>query len=254
MVASKQILLNNLKVGKNLSTGKNKIAILVVSNQIGQKTQDQFVWNIKASEPKLPFDLFLGSHSNMNETFRKTTILNDMLRETLDKYDCVVQTDIDMLIPPNLIRITLEHSKVDNLCYHCNYRYVEENEFIKWKTNGWKFIDWVSLVQRPCFKASGSWNGMNSKTWRKSNGFCEAIFNLGGPDTEFFRRCIKLGIDWKQDNGLALSHINHPRRRKIAKQGKKNLEIAKRFPIDYNWLYHREKNICATNIIKIGVN
>jgi len=232
---------------------KPKIAILAVNNNLKTNIQERFIWSLKNSEKKIPFDIFLGGHSKSTEAFRKTTIINDILRKITGSYSFIIQTDIDMLIPPNLIKITMDNLRTNNHCYHVNFHYVESNEMDTWMAKGYGSIPWGEINNRPVFHASGSWNGMSRESWIRSNGFCEAIYYLGGPDTEFFRRSMQRGIVWMQENALPLSHINHPRRA-IPKQGKKNLSIAKRYPLDYNWLYRRLREVCETTITKIGVN
>lgn len=226
---------------------------MVVTNHIDPKIIDRFVWSASNSEKSQPFDIYFGCHSNPNEPFRKTTILNDILREILPTHTYIIQTDIDMLIPFGLINMTMENLKSSNTCYHCNYRYVEDKEVDQWKRCGYQTIPWVEIQKRKLFCASGSWNGMDNLTWRRSNGFCEAIYYLGGPDTEFYRRSIQQGIVWRQDNAQALAHINH-KRRSVPKQGKKNLTMSKRYPKDYNWIYRRMDGVSETTITKIKVN
>jgi hypothetical protein len=232
---------------------KTKIAIIAVNHNIPKEISDRFIWSAKNSEREIPFDLFLGSHEDHMESFRKTTILNDILRKIIDSYNVIIQTDIDMLIPPSIIKRTVECVRGNSNCYHCNFRYVEAKEVDGWNKTGYNTIPWVNIQHRKLFCASGSWNGMSNLTWKRSNGFCEAIFYLGGPDTEFYRRSMKRGILWNQENELPLSHINH-KKRSIPKQGKKNLSIAKRYPIDYNWLYRRCDGVSPTKILDIGVN
>jgi hypothetical protein len=226
---------------------------MVVANNIDPNVLERFVWGIRGSETRMPFDILFGKHENPKETFRKTTILNDILRENLDKYETLVQTDIDMLIPPNLIAMTHIRAKDIKTCFHCEFRYVGTEEVKKWMLTGYPTIPWTSFGNRKRFCASGSWNGMSSATWRVSGGFNESIFNLGGPDTEFYLRCLKLKINWVRELNCFLSHINH-RRRAVPKQGKQNLSTARKYPLNYQWLSNRFEGVSPTIITKIGVN
>lgn len=252
MGSIRQILLSNILNGNYLMS-KPKLAIMAVSHNIDSDIIRRFIWSLRASETKIPFDIFLGSHKNPKETFRKTTILNDIIRQIINTHPVMVQTDIDMMTPPGLLQSTINFTLTGLHCYHCNYRYVESEEVERWMKVPYRFLPWNEIRKRKTFRASGSWNGMSSLSWLKSNGFCEEIYNLGGPDTEFYKRTSKLGIRWLQDNNFPLSHINH-KRRSVPKQGEKNLQLAKSFSIDYNWLKHRKDGVCNSTIERIGVN
>jgi hypothetical protein len=232
---------------------KSQIAIIVAAHNINKDIIDRFIWFAKNSESNLAFDIILGSHESSKETFRKTTILNDILRENLANYNIFIQTDIDMLIPPHLIQYTSHIASTDNLCFHCNYRYVEAEEADKWTSGPYFSIPWREISLRKKFSASGSWNGLNRTSWIKTHGFNESIYNLGGPDTEFYMRSVKLGIRWLQDNNIPLSHINH-KRRSVPKQGKQNMNTAKQFPTNYDWLNNRHAKTSPTILNYTRVN
>jgi hypothetical protein len=231
---------------------KSEIAIIVVNHNVDPKIQERFIWSVKGSAGKIPVDIILGRHTDKNSVFRKTTILNDILRKNIDSYKYIVQTDIDMLIPPHIINNTVSKVQDHVRCFHVNYRYVEAEEVNAWMKLGYASTPWKDISKRPLFRASGSWNGMNRDCWKKSNGFCEEIFNLGGPDTEFYIRTVKNQIPWYKDDSTPLAHINHPRR-SVPKQGEKNMTLAGKFKNDFNWLQNRYRGVCETIIEKINV-
>lgn len=232
---------------------KPEVAIFIVGNNIDQKIIERFIASISGSEKSIPLDILIGNHENPQEIFRKTTIFNDILREGIRKYKFMIQTDVDMFIPPNLIQHTVNCISERDICYHSEFRYTEPDEIDRWLQRGYENIPWNEILNRPVKAATGAWNGMNIRTWIKSNGFNEEIYNLGGPDTEFNLRSLQLNIRWKREKIFPLSHINHPRR-SVPKQGELNMKISKNNPHNYNWLENRHKTTSPTIIQKIKVN
>lgn len=234
------------RLSKNMETGKStaKIAIIAVHNRIKSSIVNRFLWAIERSEPEIAFDVFLGKHKKKNQTFFKTVILNDLLRKTIPNYDFIVQTDIDMLIPPGLIRATYQHGLYFDGCYHANYYLVKPKEI---KKCSYKNIPWEKFLKRKPQSASGSWNGMRNNMWDEIGGFCERIISLGGPDSEFYIRSKKHYVNWKIVSDFALGHVNHSRR-PVKKQGKKNLKIARSYSNSYNWLKNRNPDVCKSII------
>jgi len=226
------------------------IAIMAVANNIPKPTVKRFLWGIGQSEKKMPFDVVIGQHKDKNQKFYKTVILNDILRQIIKKYDVIVQTDIDMLIPPLLIRNSLQYCMHFDGCFHCNYYLMKPEEL---KGRKYKNINWNEIAKRKVRGASGSWNAMRNYMWNEAGGFSEAVALLGGPDSEFYLRSKKRGMHWHVTTQFPLAHINHSRR-KVRKQGKRNLAAAKKFPIEYNWLKNRSKSVGPTkiNIISFG--
>ena len=115
------------------------------------------------------------------------------------------------------------------------------------KNKKYKDISWDAIKKRKVYGASGSWNGFRNYMWNEAGGFCEAIALLGGPDSEFYLRTKKLGLSWYVTSQFPLVHVNHSRRA-VRKQGKKNLRTARQFPMTYNWLKNRNKNVGKTKI------
>jgi len=240
------------KLSGNTENGTSigKIAIIAVADNVDPLIVKRFLWGIDSSRSGFPVDVILGRHRNPEKTFSKTTILNDIIRENIKKYEVIVQTDIDMFIPPNLIRATYSHCSRVPGCFHSTFRYAEPKEVDGKK---YKNLPWKSFSSRTVNYASGSWNGLRNFLWNEFGGFCEAITRLGGPDSEFYLRSKKNGMHWYISNQYPLLHINHPRRA-ITKQGKKNLSEARKFPADTNWLRKRNKEIGPTksNIYRYG--
>jgi hypothetical protein len=224
------------------------IALFTVANNVNEDIVKRFLWSVKNSAPHLDCDVLLGSHSDEKQMFCKPTILNDILRKHYKKYSVMIQTDIDMLIPPGLIEKTYQFCCKDDKCFHCNFHYLESNEV----PAHYKKINWKEIKQRKVISASGSWNGLASHMWKKSNGFAECIYNLGGPDSEFYLRTNKNTVEWFVTSAYPLCHVNHPRR-SLPRQGKRNMKTARTYPTDYNWWNNRNEKICPTNIQIINV-
>jgi hypothetical protein len=236
-----------------MATGKSipKVAILVVGNNLSQSVIDQFLWGINGSAHDAIRDnhykgnVLIGSHEDQEQKFFKTTILNDMIRQSLKTYDIMIQTDIDMIPPPSLISKTLYHCLNSDSCFHANFLHAEPDIL----TEDYRKMPWMKLYQSAKYcSASGSWNGMNRNTWIKSGGFSEVISLLGGPDSEFYIRTSKKGIDWHVESPFPpLLHINH-KRRNLTRQGKKNMKRARQYPNDYDWINNRNPKVCKTSI------
>lgn len=216
---------------------KTDIAIIAVAQNISQDIIERFKSSIKSSSPKYSFDILIGTSDD--KIFSKTKILNSLLRRTIDKYTVIIQTDIDLIIPPDLINETFEKTfNKDRFAYHHNLRYIEEKEIKKLDYLNYPFKKWIMLESKFC---SGCWNGMSSKSWIKTKGYNEEMIKWGYEDTEFFNRSRRLGIFWIKTKSYPLVHINHQKRQ--TNNVSENTKIGNRYSDQTDWLFTQQETI-----------
>lgn len=206
------------------------VCIIAAAQGISKDVINRFRDCIKYSRPSVSYDVRIGN--SKEKKFYKTKILNQLLRDNLKNYSVIIQTDIDLVVPHGLIDFTCEMlRKQHNNGFHHNLRYVDPQEIkgIVYKDYPWN--RWKTLPTTFC---SGCWNGMYSKVWRKSCGWCEDMFAWGSEDSEFYNRSLRKGIRWMKCDKFPLVHINHkPRQRKRANQ---NMSEAKKYSDKTDWI------------------
>jgi hypothetical protein len=164
---------------------RKDIAIIVAAQNIPKETINRFNTCIRSSNTKYSYDIKIGSSDE--PVFYKTKILNRLLRECFDHYQVIIQTDIDLIIPPGLINKTFE-SVVNgkHTAYHHSLRYIDPKLIQDLLYKNYSFSEWVQLPSTFC---SGCWNGMSCTTWKNTRGYNEKMFAWGYEDTEFFNGC-----------------------------------------------------------------
>jgi hypothetical protein len=209
--------------------GKN-IAIVVVAQNIDNSVIERFKDCVSNSRTKYSYDIMVGS--SKEDKFYKTRILNETLRNVINKYDVIIQTDIDLIVPSGLIDETYERIiKRDKWAFHHNLRYIDPIEIENKKYNEYDFNKWKNYKSRFC---SGCWNGMNNNTWKRTKGYNEDMYAWGFEDTEFFKRSRRLGIQWIKCFSYPLVHVNHkPRQKNLVKE---NMKASEKYDIKTDWL------------------
>jgi hypothetical protein len=209
---------------------KKDICIIVAAQGISNETIRRFKQSVRYSSPQHQVDIII--RSGEEQRFYKTRILNSCLRDTIDKYNVIIQTDIDLLIPPGLIDRTYDAlMKQPNNAYHHNLRYIEPIEIEGKQYKDYPWHTWNGLPHTFC---SGCWNGMMGKTWMKTGGWNEDMFAWSNDDTDLYNRTRLMKIKWIKDARFALVHVNHPRRQPNRK--KENIAAAKQYDIQTNWI------------------
>jgi hypothetical protein len=210
------------------------VAIIVVAKGIDQYAIDRFKKCVAESKPSIKYDILIGTSSD--SVFYKTRILNNLLRTNFDKYNVIIQTDIDLIIPPKLIDITFSKTnKGTHTAYHHFLRYIEPIEINNKTYKEYPFRQWSKLPAKFC---SGCWNGMSCDSWKKTRGYNEDINSWGGDDEELFRRSKRLGIQWIKSQELGLVHINHPPRQK--NNSKQNMRFAELYSDETDWFSNKK--------------
>lgn len=188
------------------------VCVMTVAQGIPQKIKDRFKACAELSAPKASFDVvFLGEGVPLKGLFNKSKFLNSGVKDLSKKgYQCIVQVDVDLIIPPGIIDTALEHSQQPNLIFHNHHRRVRE-ELVPKFPEQYHTVDWGklfgSLVPE---NANGAWNSASPETWMKSGGWCELMVNWGREDDTFRYSSSHFGCKFLNYNKFCLLHINHP--------------------------------------------
>jgi hypothetical protein len=209
------------------------IAIIVVAQNISKAIIKRFKLCAEKSCRSLKFDIYIGD--SKEELFYKTKILNSLLRKVVDRYSVVIQTDIDLVIPPGIIEKTFQRvMSHPDYAYHHVLRYVQEEDIQSNSYESYPWEKWRSVTPIFC---SGGWNGMSSQTWLKSRGYNEKMYAWGYEDTEFYHRAKRLGIKWFKDDSFSLVHINHQPRQ--INRVEENTSIGDQYSDETDWIRNK---------------
>jgi hypothetical protein len=209
-----------------------KVAIAAVAKGIDKDVIERFMACTKGTVSNHSIDTVLLGDDDTSKEFFKTRILNRFLRRAVHKYDVIIQTDIDLVFPSDLVNFTIS-ACIDNPehMHHSVLRYINATAL---KGRTYKQYPWKQWVKQTAVMCSGCWNGACSDTWKKSGGWNEDMYGWGSEDTEFWNRTREKGIQWKVYTRFPLMHINHPQR--TVKRAKENMAMAAKYDINSNWI------------------
>lgn len=205
------------------------VGIIAVAKNISIEIVDRFINSINKSLPSYEYAIHIAGKDDTNDKFYKTRILNAAIRKLVNDCDVIIQSDIDLLIPPKLIDYTYNKSQ-SGVMIHSSLRHIKLDDINNLKYEDYPWDKW--LQQKPVF-CSGCWNGMSSTNWIKSKGYNELMFEWGAEDTEFYKRCSRYGIKYEVTNDFPLVHVHHDQR--TSKRPKENMELSNKYP-DWDWL------------------
>lgn len=208
-----------------------KVGIIAVAEGIDDKTIERFVSSIEKSNPSVSYTVKICK-GNKSDKFYKTRHLNSALKELIPICEVIIQTDIDLIIPPGLIDEAYKRVKREpNNCYHHTLRYVEGESIQGLEYSDYPFADWLKLKW---IYNSGCFNAMTSHTWKRSGGYHPDMCDWGNEDTWFMNKCKKKVIKYTCNSDFPLVHINHPPRTR--KNVKHNKKIVKDSDYERDWL------------------
>jgi len=206
---------------------KYPIGIVVVAVNIEDKIRTRFR-DILYSSSSLYMDWictvrYWEEYSmNIDGLLNKSEALNDGITRLRDECEIIICTDIDMLIPPQLIEYTYEMLKVpNNTNLWIPARNIDEDKITPIEWDKWK-----KLPLR--MSGTGSFNAMRTEDWIESGGWDERFIGWGGEDDFFKLQREHFGIKTIVSTDFPLMHVNHlPRQNKQALNGinKNVLEI-----------------------------
>ena len=214
-----------------MASVRRGIAIVAVAQNIPEATTERFRTGVLNST-KLPVSIVLARGPDTPH-FYKTRLLNAAMRDLCKRFAVIIQTDIDVLVPPYLI------DSANKLCsirpdalHHHRLRYITEDEIPK--KCAYKDYPWKEWRRRKATLCTGCWNAGTAETWLRSGGWNEDMYDWGAEDTEFFNRTKRNGIRWTDNAHHALVHVAHLPR--TTRRGKENMALARQTPISKNWL------------------
>ena len=214
-----------------MSAKRHQIGIIAVAEGIPLKVIDRFCAYIQQSKPSVGYTVKICMAAKQG-VFYKTRYLNEALKELIPICETIIQTDIDLIIPPGLIdeaykRVNTEKGN----CYHHVLRYIKPEVIAGLEYNDFPFDEWLKLERR---YNSGCFNCMTSETWQKSGGYHPDMCDWGNEDSWFRKKCQALGIRYTHNVDFPLVHINHPPR--TPKNCGHNIGVVKRDDYLSNWL------------------
>jgi hypothetical protein len=204
-----------------------QVAIMAVAQNIDLEVIYRFQECIHKSDPSVTYDIhLLGANKKRgkNENFNKSMMLNKGIKKLVPmRYDVIVQCDIDLIIPPNVIDYTYEVAMKERVCCHCNHRRTDP-EILPKLPEEYEKVNWDKLLKLKMEAANGCWNGIQSQYWYDTGGFNEEMIEWGREDDEWRRRSARVGkLPFNDTSKFPILHYNHPMRTKDMR--KRNTQI-----------------------------
>lgn len=200
---------------------KKQVAIMVVAQGLPDELVDRFSQCIHKSKPKVSYDIHIlrTNDPDQKKAFNKSKLLNKGIKKYCNgDYEVVIQTDIDLIIPPKLVDVSYERGLQKDTCFHVNHRRTTPHKIKGFPKlpEGYDNIDWEYILSTPWESAIGCWNALNNESWYKTGGFNEMCKLYAKEDDDWGRRSkIYGGIKWEvSNNKFPLIHFNHPQRHK----------------------------------------
>lgn len=176
-------------------------------------------------------------YDTKTKIFNKSKALNYAIKELLGECQVIIQTDIDMLIPPGLIEETYRIAKLN------------QHVFCKVRNSNYDNKDWEFYKTLPIREAGyGAWNALTDDNWERVGGYNEDLFGWGGEDDDLHNRIKQHKITTYTLRDFPLIHINHDNR--TARRVNENNKVSKNKKYNgYNWLTERYNNTIKPNVI-----
>jgi len=168
-------------------------------------------WNLELEGVRIKLEIVSKSNQPYKE-FSKGIALNEGVRRCLDDSKIIVQTDIDILIPPAAIRRAFEWHKANpgklmiqlsRELFHWDGE-LDLNEEMEWANP-------IYARYQTRWNCVGSWMSMEPDQWRLSGGLSEEYQGWGSEDHELKERALLHGIESETFEG-GLMHLAHPDR------------------------------------------
>jgi hypothetical protein len=174
---------------------------------------------IHASKPSVSYDVHILRTSDPEQKpnyFNKSKLLNKGIKNFCNgDYEVVIQTDIDLIVPPNLIDVSYQKAIQQKVCYHVNHRRITHTKIAGFPNLPEEYdkMNWSALMKFPKEASNGCWNAMNHETWWDTGGYNENCINWSREDDDHARRAKIYGkVKYIVSNDWPLIHINHPQR------------------------------------------
>jgi len=177
-------------------TDNRPIGIMVAATGIPKEVYNRFEKTLNITTP----ENFVLNIVTKTEDFTRSKCRNQGILAMLDKCEVIVCVDVDMLVPPGLVKHTIENVKDGTAVWaKCrNLNLVQQDDF-HWK-------EWMKL---PVRHGAGSWVAMTVADWLRTGGWDERITSWGGEDDVLRARRKDKGIETKVTDDFPLMHVNH---------------------------------------------
>ena len=142
--------------------------IVAVAQGIDDEVVERFVRFTNNSQKMRHFDIHVECGDPSSNKFYKTRLLNDCMKSFIKRYDYIIQTDIDLIIPFGLVDKTVRLATNDINMVHCVLRYIDPKEIDGLSYDRFPWERWLTQKKTYC---SGCWNGATSAAWKRSGGW-----------------------------------------------------------------------------------
>lgn len=216
------------------------VGIMVVAQNIDRSIMDRFQECIHKSKPSCTYDIhFLSSNDSLQKKhFNKSVLLNKGIKK-LHKlgYKVIIQSDIDLIVPPGIIDKSLEMGIEPKTCFY-NRHYRIDPKHLPKLPEEYEKLDFDDLARRfPSENANGCWNAMTPDSWMSSGGYNEYMIEWGKEDDVFRSNAGKIfGISFINYNRFCLIHVNHPLRTKDMRKYNRAMDSKAQKEGKLNWL------------------
>jgi hypothetical protein len=197
-----------------------QVCVMVVGQCLPQDLLDRFEACVHKSNPSVSYDVQILKTQDPSQTpmrFNKSKLLNKGIKKFCDTniYDVVIQTDIDLIVPPGLIDKSYEVAMSGRYCYHANHVRVTYQKFKGFPSLPEEYdnMNWSIFKDMKHEPSNGCWNAIQSSLWWDTGGFNENCVNYSKEDDDWAKRSKIYGkIQFKVSNAWPLVHMNHPQR------------------------------------------
>jgi hypothetical protein len=216
------------------------VGIMVVAQNISSQVMTRFEECIKLSNPSCTYDIhFLSSKDSLQKKhFNKSILLNKGIKKLSKlKYKVIIQSDIDLIVPPGIIDKSLEIGSNNKTCFYNRHYRIDPIHLPK-LPDDYSKIDFDDLARRfQPENANGCWNAMTPDSWMNSGGYNEYMIEWGKEDDVFRTNAGSLfGIKFINYNRFCLIHVNHPLRTKDMRKYNRAMEAKAQREGKKNWL------------------
>jgi len=179
-----------LPVCRKIPMANYELGIVAVAVDIASDTIARFVESVRQSVPTVSLaEPCIVTEKDVGSPLQNLAAAKNLgVKKLLDSCQTIVCTDIDILVPPELIdhtSRTASRGRVNVAACYCRRLCVDDIEPTRWR-------DWKGLPLRPGW---GAWNGMSARTWLSLGGWNECFQGWGYEDKELHWRCKQKGIE-----------------------------------------------------------
>jgi len=210
-----------------------QVGLFVVAQNISKESIDRFRGCLEASNPTVSYDLHVlqTNDPEQKKQFNKSKLLNKGIKILAKgQYEVLIQTDIDLIIPPEIVDHSYEVAKSGRFCFHNDMRKVNIDNISGFPKlpSEYDKIDWTIFKKIPFIFASGCWNAMQYEYWWETGGWNEMMIEWGREDDDWRNRTRKrTTIKFQDSKKFNLIHWNHqPRTKDLRWRNDKMAKVA----------------------------